>query len=129
MSVMQISGIATKEAVEGEMIEVMLEPPNPGEECFGCHRTVPKLKSDDNVGSRREVLSLSIPKGEEGVLESMLIALVDKHREQWPRDHAEMRQGLGLEVVGGRSWKYYAVSFAVYAALTVPGLEPVEEGA
>lgn len=109
------------------MIEFILEPPHPGEECFGCHRTVPKLKSDDNVGSRREVLSLSIPKGEEGVLESMLIALVDKHREAWPRDHAEMRQGLGLEVVGGRSWKYYCIHWAVYAALTLD-IVPSEEG-
>lgn len=122
---MQIMGYATKDAVEGEQIEIIVEPPHPGEDCFGCHRPVPKIRSDENVGSRREVLSLSIPKGEEGVLEAMLIALVDKYQEQWPRDYASMRAGIGLEVVGGRSWKYFAVAFAVYAALTVPGLAPV----
>ena len=129
MSVMQVSGIATKPVVEGELVEVMVESPAPGEECFGCHRKVPQLASDENTGPRREVMSLSIPKGEEGVLESMLVALVDKYQEQWPRDYAEMRAGIGLEVVGGRSWKYYAIVFSVYACLTVSGLEPKEEGA
>jgi hypothetical protein len=57
----------------------------------------------------------------------MLIALVDKYKEQWPTDFAAMRDGLGLEVVGGRSWKYRAIHFAVYACLMVADLKPSEE--
>lgn len=121
--------VATKPAAAGEIVEVQIPDPSPGEECFGCHRTVPKIRADDATGSRREVVSLSIPKGQEGVLEQMLIDIIDKYQEQWPREYAAMRQEVGLEVVGGRSWKYHAVHFAVYAALMVPGLEPVEEGA
>lgn len=101
--------------------------PEPGEDCFGCGRPVPKKKSDDPTGRKRDVLSIHIPDGMPP-LEPMLIDLVDKYREQWPRDHAAMRQEIGLEVVGGRSWKYHAVHFATYACLMVPGLEPTEEG-
>lgn len=100
----------------------------PGDACPACSRIVPKLRSDAQAGPRRETISLAVPKGEEGILESMLIALVDKHKDQWPRDYAAMRAGVGLEVVGGRSWKYYAVHFATYATLMVPELAPVEEG-
>lgn len=120
--------IAIEQGAPGEIIRVRFEKPEPETECPACERPVPKVKSDDQHGPRREVLSLHIPKGEEGELENMLIALVDKYKEEWPRDYAAMRNGVGLELVGGRSWKYFAVHFAVYAALTVPGLAPVEEG-
>lgn len=124
----EVTAVAIEPAAPGEIVRVAIEPPESGQECYGCHRTVPTARSDDKPGPAREVLSLHVPKGEEGILENMLIDLVDKYREQWPRDYAAMRQGLGLEVVGGRSWKYYAVHFSVYAALTVPGLAPTEEG-
>lgn len=67
------------------------------------------------------------PKGEEGTIENLMIAVVDKYRDAWPRDHAAMRRQVGLEVVGGRSWKYYVTHFALYAVLMVPGLEPTED--
>lgn len=127
MSKTEVVAMAIEPAVAGEIVRVSLERPEPGEECPSCERKVPTLKKDDQHGPRREVVQLSVPRGEEGVLENLLIALVDKHQEQWPRDYAEMRAGVGLELVGGRSWKYYAVHFSVYAALTVPGLAPVEE--
>jgi hypothetical protein len=117
-------------ANEADLAKVInqIPKPEPGETCAVCERPFPKQKSDDATGPRREVLSISIPKGEEGELEQMLIQLVDKYQEQWPRDYAAMRQSVGLEVVGGRSWKYYAVHFSVYACLNVPGLAPTEEG-
>lgn len=124
----ETTAIAIEPAAPGEIVRVRFQTPDSGEECPGCERKIPALKKDDQHGPRREVVQLSVPKGEEGVLENLLIALVDKHKEAWPRDFAAMRNGLGLELVGGRSWKYYAVHFAVYAALTVPGLAPVEEG-
>lgn len=99
----------------------------PGTDCPTCGRKVPKVQADAPHGSRREVMSLAVPKGEEGVLEGMLIQLVDKYREAWPRDYAAMRDSVGLEVVGGRSWKYFCLHWAVYACLTLD-IEPREEG-
>jgi hypothetical protein len=58
----------------------------------------------------------------------MLVDLVDKYKEQWPLEFASMRQQVGLQIVGGRSWKYHALHFATYACLMVPGLAPTEEG-
>jgi hypothetical protein len=101
--------------------------PEPGQECQVCHRLAPKVKKDDPTGPRRETLSISIPKGEPP-LDPMLIQLVDKYKEQWPRDFAAMRDDVGLVTVGGRSWRYYAIHFATYACLMVPGLEPTEIG-
>lgn len=104
----------------------LLPPPKPGEECYGCHRKVPQKAADAKPGPRRSVVSIHEPHGEEGTLEALMIDVVDKYKEQWPRDHAAMRAGVGLEVVGGRSWRYYATHFCLYAVLTVPGLEPTE---
>jgi hypothetical protein len=98
----------------------------PGEECIACHRTIPRKQKDDNVGRQRAVVSISEPVGYEGTLEPLMIAVVDKYRDAWPRDYAAMRDGIGLEVVGGRSWKYFVTHFALYAVLQVPGLEPTE---
>lgn len=100
----------------------------PGEECPGCGRTVPKEKSDAAAGPRGERWSITVPPGEEGILEEMLVDLVEKYEEAWPLQARAMRDSVGLEVVGGRRWKYYALHFAVYACLNVPGLAPVEEG-
>lgn len=101
--------------------------PDPGKECQVCHRTMPKEKADAVTGPKREVIHLHVPKGEEGSLEHMLIALVDKYKEEWPRDYAAMRDSVGLEVVGGRSWRYFAIHWAVYMALTLD-VRPAEEG-
>lgn len=99
----------------------------PGTDCPTCGRKIPKVRADAPTGARREVMTVAVPKGEEGVLENMLIALVDRHKDIWPRDFAHMREQVGLEVVGGRSWKYFALHFAVYAALTLD-IQPSEEG-
>lgn len=100
----------------------------PGVECPGCGRDVPKEKSDAVAGPRGEQISIGVPPGEEGVLESLMIAVVDKYQEEWPLDHRAMRNGLGLEVVGGRRWKYYVAHYSLYATLNVPGLSPTELG-
>jgi hypothetical protein len=121
----QVSSLQDFESIFGTHVHFQLAE---GETCLACNRPIPKIKSDDPTGSRRSVVGISEPKGEEGTLESLMIAVVDKYQDQWPRQYAEMREGIGLEVVGGKSWKYYCVHFALYAALMVPGLEPVEEG-
>jgi hypothetical protein len=112
----------------GELLAHLDEHLNlePGQECPGCHRVVPKKKSDDQPGPVRNVVSVHEPKGEGGTLEALMVQVVDKYREQWPLDYASMRDGIGLEVVGGRSWKYHVLHFALYAVLMVPGLEPTE---
>lgn len=116
--------------LDKQMVEEWLQhlEQHPGDECVACHRPIPKKRSDEKTGSARSVVSIHEPAGEEGTLESLMIAVVDKYKEQWPRDHAAMREGIGLEAVGGRSWKYFVVHFALYAVLSVPGLEPTEEG-
>lgn len=100
----------------------------PGQPCPACHRPIPKIRADSLTGPRRQVLSIAIPAGEEGTLDELLIAVVDKYREQWPREYAAMRNNIGLEQVGGRAWKYHVIHFALYATLMVPGLDPAEEG-
>lgn len=98
----------------------------PGSECVACHRPIPKKRSDARTGTRRSVVSIHEPQGLEGTLDPLMVAVVDKYREQFPLDHAAMERTLGLEVIGGRSWKYYVMHFALYAVLMVPGLEPSE---
>ncbi len=122
--------IEIKVSNPGELRELIrnLPPPQPGDECERCHRPVPKVRSDAQAGPRRETISISVPKGEEGVLEGLWIDVIDKYREQWPREYAAMRADVGLELVGGRSWKYHTAHFCAYAVLMVPGLAPVEEG-
>lgn len=98
----------------------------PGDECVACHRPIPKVRSDEQPGARRSVVSIHEPRGEEGTLDALMIAVIDKYREQFPLDAAAMDATIGLEVVGGRSWRYYVTHFALYAVLMVPGLEPTE---
>jgi hypothetical protein len=100
----------------------------PGQLCPTCQRTIPKVQSDDNPGRKRQVVSVSVPHGEEGALEELMIQVVDKYKEAWPREYAAMRQQVGLVNVGQRSWKYFVLHFALFAVLNVEGLEPVEEG-
>lgn len=116
--------IFTPEQMKHALEHIRLEA---GDECPACHRVVPKEKRDDATGPRRSIIQLHEPKGSEGTLQELMIAVVDKYREEWPRDHAAMRQNIGLEVIGGRCWKYHAVHFSLYATLMVPGLAPVEE--
>lgn len=112
-----------------DSIMKLLPALDPGDECFVCHRPVPKVRSDSEPGPARSVVSIHEPRGEEGTLDALMIAVVDKYKDAFPREHATMRHNIGLEVVGGRSWKYHVAHFALYAVLNVPGLEPTEEGA
>lgn len=110
---------------EGELREHTLEP---GHECPACHRKVPKQASDEAAGRTRDRISVSVPVGEEGVLDDLMIQLVEKYAEEWPEDAAAAREGVGLVLVGERAWKYRALHFAVYAALTLD-IKPSEVGA
>jgi hypothetical protein len=113
--------VLTEQDLRHALDHLTLEP---GEECPACHRKVPKEKSDALPGPTRSVVSIHEPKGYEGTLEPLMVAVVDKFREQFPRDYEAMKASLGLELVGGRSWKFFVVHFALYAVLMVPGLEP-----
>lgn len=106
---------------DGAVHEYALEP---GVECPGCQRTIPKVKADSMTGPGRARFVAAIPAGQEDVLDDLLVQIVTKYQEQWPLDYAAMRNGVGLEVVGGRAWKWYALHFAAYAVLMAPGLEP-----
>ena len=116
-----------RKRMDEELYEVLkkMPPLKGGETCYGCGRKVPEKKSDDRPGPTRSVVSIHEPAGEEGTLEMLMINLVEKFREQFPLEHDEMKRTVGLEVIGGTSWKYHAVHFALYACLMVPGLEPV----
>jgi hypothetical protein len=125
-----MTAIALEPAEAGQIIPIRFHThPEPGKPCHYCARKFPRVRADAPTGGQREVLSVAVPRGQEGVLDQLLIGLVDKYQEQWPREYAAMRNEVGLEVIGGRSWRYHAIHFAAYAALTVDGLEPVEEGA
>lgn len=101
----------------------------PGGVCPACSRLVPREPADAATRHAREIMSVSTPRGEEGVLDGMLMQLVEKYADAWPEDARAARANVGLALVGERSWRYRALHFAVYAALNVPGLEPTEEGA
>lgn len=127
--VSNLTAIALEPAEPGQIVKIKFHThPEPGKPCDFCARTYPKVRADSLTGPRRDVMSIAIPKGQEGVLDELLIGIVDKFKDQWPREYASMRNEVGLEVIGGRSWKYHALHFAAYAVLTVDGLEPVEEG-
>lgn len=104
---------------------VLLPQLNVGDTCYACERPVPKKRSDDARNPSRSVVSISEPRGSEGTIEALAVAVVDKYQKAWPREFAAMRAGLGLEVVGGRAWKFYVIEFALQAMLQIPGLEPV----
>lgn len=99
-----------------------------GEECPACHRRVPQKAADDSTGPTRDRITITVPSGEEGVLDELMIKLVEKYADAWPEDARAARDGVGLRLVGEKSWRYRALHFAVYACLMVPGLEPTEEG-
>jgi len=96
------------------------------EKCPTCKRPLPKERSDAPI-KRRSRLTLTPPPGEEGILEDLLIQLVEKYEEAWPEDAAAMREGIGLVDVGQPFWMYRAMHFAAYAALT-QDIVPVEAG-
>lgn len=91
----------------------------PREKCDSCGRPLPNEESDAPTGPKKQRVNLVVPIGEEGVLEDLLEQLVEKYQSVWPDD---------LGPVGAAGWKYRAVSFAAYAALTA-NLEPSEVGA
>jgi len=78
------------------------------------------------TGAKRDRISVVVPLGEEGVLDDLMIQVVERFQEQWPEDVRAAREGVGLAPVGERAWKYRVLHFSLYAVLTVPGLEPTD---
>jgi hypothetical protein len=57
---------------------------------------------------------VSIPPGEEGVLEDLLIQFVERFKPRWAG------QGQDIPEIGQRHWKYIALSHGLYALVTAP---------
>lgn len=99
----------------------------PGEICDGCGRRVPKKRADAKTGPPRGRVTISVPAGEEGVLDELMIEVAEKFAEAWPEDAASAREhGVYVLPVGERAWQFRVVAFALIAVLQVPGLEPTE---
>lgn len=98
----------------------------PREICEACRRPLPRVAPDSPV-AKRSRFSVAEPRGEEGTLEDLAIQLVERYGDAWPEDLAEQRRGVGLVQVGAPGWRYRALHFAMYAALTL-NIEPSEEG-
>jgi hypothetical protein len=99
------------------------------ERCPTCNRVIPQEKSDSPTGKKRDRITITVPIGEEGVLDELMIQVVEKYAEAWPDDARAARDNVGLELVGEGSWRFRVLHFALYAVLQVPGLAPVETGA
>lgn len=87
------------------------------EKCPTCKRPLPKERSDAPV-KRRVRITLTPPPGEEGVLEDLLIQLVEKYEEAFPEDAAAMHEGVGIGGIGSPFWMWRAIHFSAYSALT-----------
>lgn len=101
---------------QGELHEHTLEA---GADCPACHRRVPAVRKDAPTSPKRDRLAIPVPIGEEGVLEDLMIQVVEKYADAWPEDARSARDGVGLALVGESAWKYRVLHFALYAALTL----------
>jgi len=89
------------------------------EKCESCGRVLPKAKPEDDPGPKRKIFSVSVPRGEEGILEELCEQVVEKYKAG---------AGEHLLPVGEKMWKYYAVHYALYQAAVAPGPLVSEEG-
>ena len=81
------------------------------ERCPTCDR--PLKTHDGPSGPPRKRLTISIPPGEEGVLEDLLIQFVERFKPKWEGDEP-------MPNVGDRHWKYIALHHGLYALVTAP---------
>lgn len=92
------------------------------EKCPACGRKLPH-EHEGPVPPRRERITISVPKGEEGVVDELLIQLVERYKDAWG----------DMPGVGERHWKYVAIHHALYSLVTASNqalelLLPSEEG-
>lgn len=81
------------------------------ERCPTCDR--PISTHEGPSGPPRKRLTISIPPGEEGVLEDLMIQFVEKFRPAWEMDEP-------MPNVGERHWKYISLHYALYSLVTAP---------
>lgn len=86
------------------------------EVCPSCNRPLPKERSDSP--SRRKRFSVAVPEGEEGVLDELLIEIVERYESAVPE----------FKEIGTPGWKYPPLAWALYHVVTLD-LKPSEEGA
>lgn len=84
----------------------------PTETCPTCNRPI-KPDHEGPTGPPRKRLSISIPPGEEGVLEDLLVQFVERFKPKWG-------DGGDFPDIGERHWKYMALHHGLYALVTAP---------
>jgi hypothetical protein len=94
------------------------------ERCPTCDR--PLKTHDGPSGPPRKRFTVSIPPGEEGVLEDLLVQFVERFKPLWEMDDP-------MPGVGDRHWKYVALHYGLYCLVTADGdtaqrLMPAEIG-
>lgn len=82
---------------------------SPGCECPTCGRKVPEVH-DKPPGQKQTRFTIAEPIGESGVLDEMLIDLVELYKPHWPDDFD----------IGDRGWRYRACHLAFYTLLSMP---------
>jgi len=86
-------------------------------ECPSCGQKIKETATtDESTRPKRAKLVISVPLGEEGVLDDLLIQFVERFKPMW--DAPLEGSGSELPQVGDRHWKYMALHHGLYALLT-----------
>lgn len=91
----------------------------PGDVCPTCDRKVPHTH-DKPPGPKRTRFSVAVPPGEEGILDELLVQLVEKMKGRWPDG--------GTMELGDQGWRYRAVHYAITMVVMDDRLLPSEVG-
>lgn len=97
-----------------------------GDVCPTCKRPV-KPEHEGPAGPPRKRFSVSVPPGEDGVLDDLMIQFVERFQPAWAA-------GVEMPPIGARHWKYIALHHLLYSVVTASpevaaGLLPAEVGA
>ena len=82
------------------------------EQCPSCGQTI-KEPHEGPTRKPRKKFVVSIPEGEEGVIDDLMIQFVERFQPKWEGEHEMLP-------VGARHWKYMALHHLLYAAVTAP---------
>lgn len=95
----------------------MPDPVFPGENCPSCGRKVP---TDKPPTQRQQRFAVTVPVGEEGVLDELLIQWTERVQARWPEEVGEL---------GSTGWRYRALHFGLVTLATGPdSILPSEVG-
>lgn len=83
---------------------------SPGCECPTCGRKVPEVH-DKPPGQKQTRFTVAEPIGESGLLDELLIQLVEIYKPHWPDD---------LGDIGDRGWRYRALSYGLHSLVNAP---------